>query len=205
MTQEPPQSWPQGPDPSPWAPPHRVDPLSGLPIEQPPTNHQAPDQQEPLPQAPAYPQTAPYPQAVQYPEAPPYPEPPPYPQTAPYPEPPYGEYPGPYAEFAAPYPPQHQAAPYYPPPYGPSPYAWQAQRPTNGMAIASMVLGILWVYWLGSILALVFGYIARNQIRQRGENGDGMAIAGLVLGWVGIGVLALIFLFFGTAAVVGSR
>ena len=28
---------------------------------------------------------------------------------------------------------------------------------TNGLAIASMVLGILWIYWIGSILALVFG------------------------------------------------
>jgi hypothetical protein len=28
---------------------------------------------------------------------------------------------------------------------------------TNGLAIASMVLGIVWVYWLGSVLALVFG------------------------------------------------
>jgi hypothetical protein len=54
-----------------------------------------------------------------------------------------------------------------------------------------MVLGIVWVYWIGSILALVFGYVARNQIRERGEGGDGMAIAGIVLGWVGVGVLGL--------------
>ncbi len=59
----------------------------------------------------------------------------------------------------------------------------------NGMAIASMVLGIVWVYWIGSILALVFGYVARNQIKQRGGQGNGMAIAGIVLGWVGIGFL----------------
>ena len=32
-----------------------------------------------------------------------------------------------------------------------------------------MVLGILWLYWVGSILALVFGYIAKNQIRERGR------------------------------------
>jgi hypothetical protein len=62
------------------------------------------------------------------------------------------------------------------------------------MAIASMVLGILWIYWVGSILALIFGYIARRQIRERGEGGDGMAVAGIVLGWIGIGILALVAL-----------
>ena len=75
-----------------------------------------------------------------------------------------------------------------PPPYG---YGYPPPRRTNGLAIASMVLGIVWLYWLGSVLALVFGYIARRQIRERGESGDGMAIAGIVLGWVGIGLAVL--------------
>jgi hypothetical protein len=60
------------------------------------------------------------------------------------------------------------------------------QRGMNGMAIASMVLGIVWIYGLGSILALIFGYVALRQITQRDERGRGMAIAGVVLGWVGI-------------------
>ena len=83
--------------------------------------------------------------------------------------------------------------PYGPPPYG---YGYPPPQPrTNGMAIASMVLGILWIYWIGSVLALVFGYVAKRQIRERGENGGGMATAGIVLGWVGIGILAVILLF----------
>jgi hypothetical protein len=53
------------------------------------------------------------------------------------------------------------------------------------------VLGILWIYWIGSILALVFGYVARNQIRQRRQGGDGLAIAGIVLGWVGIATMVI--------------
>lgn len=61
-----------------------------------------------------------------------------------------------------------------------------------------MVLGILWLYWLGSILALIFGYIAKSQIKQRNEGGDGMATAGIVLGWVGVGILLAIL---GVAAV----
>jgi Domain of unknown function (DUF4190) len=78
---------------------------------------------------------------------------------------------------------------WYGPPPGYPPYP--APQRTNGMAIASLVLGILWIYWIGSILALVFGYIARSQIKQRGEAGAGMALAGIILGWVGLGFLVL--------------
>lgn len=81
------------------------------------------------------------------------------------------------------------------PPQQAQPYV---ARPTNGLAIASMVLGILWVYWVGSILALVFGYIAKGQINESGgqQGGKGMAIAGIVLGWVGVGTLCLLFVPF---------
>ena len=63
---------------------------------------------------------------------------------------------------------------------------------TNGLAIASMVLGIVWVWWIGSILALIFGFVARKQIRESGQRGDGMAIAGIVLGCVGVVTLILV-------------
>jgi hypothetical protein len=81
----------------------------------------------------------------------------------------------------------------YPLQYGaPAGYPYAVQQRTNGMAVASLVLGILWIYWIGSILALVFGYIAKNQIRERGENGSGLATAGIVLGWVGLGILVIV-------------
>jgi hypothetical protein len=59
---------------------------------------------------------------------------------------------------------------------------------TNGLAIASLVLGIVWVFGLGSILAVIFGFVGRKQIRQSGgrQSGGGMAIAGIVLGFVGV-------------------
>jgi hypothetical protein len=81
----------------------------------------------------------------------------------------------------------------YPPPgyvgYGPP-----QPTSTNGMAIASLVLGILWLYWIGSILALIFGYVAKRQIDESAgrQTGRGMAIAGIVLGWIGVGIGALI-------------
>jgi Domain of unknown function (DUF4190) len=96
--------------------------------------------------------------------------------------------------------------PAYNPPYGygPQPYyggypGYAPPSPTNGMAIASLVLGILWLYWLGSILALVFGYIARQQVRERGDSGGSLATAGIVLGWIGVGTLVVVVLFFAYA------
>jgi uncharacterized protein DUF4190 len=107
----------------------------------------------------------------------------------------------------APEPHQHQAAPapdvpgpLVPHQAPPPPYPYQQQGPvyaapiavkTNGLAIASMVLGILWLWWIGSVLALVFGMVAKSQIDNSGglQQGRGMAIAGIVLGWVGIGFL----------------
>jgi hypothetical protein len=58
-----------------------------------------------------------------------------------------------------------------------------------------MVLGIVWVYWIGSILAIVFGHVALSQIKKSGgtQGGRGMAIAGLVLGYVSIG-LSILFI-----------
>jgi FKBP-type peptidyl-prolyl cis-trans isomerase/Domain of unknown function (DUF4190) len=76
------------------------------------------------------------------------------------------------------------------PGYGPRP----STARTNGLAIASLVLGILWLYWLGSLLAVVFGHIALRQIRRAngGQEGRGLAIAGAILGWVGLAVLAVV-------------
>jgi hypothetical protein len=73
------------------------------------------------------------------------------------------------------------------------PYPQVAPMPrTNGLAVASMVLGILCMYGIGSVLALVFGYQAKGQIERSGgrESGRGMAIAGIVLGWIGLALMA---------------
>lgn len=64
---------------------------------------------------------------------------------------------------------------------------------TNGLAVASLILGILWLCWLGSLLAVIFGHVALGQIKKSGETqgGKGLAIAGLVLGYLGIATLVL--------------
>lgn len=94
--------------------------------------------------------------------------------------------------------PQTYPAPAYQTPYQPPYQAYYQPVPTgqrtNGMAIASLVLGIVWVWWLGSILAVIFGYVALGQIKQRNEGGRGMAIAGIILGFVGVatGIAAIV-------------
>jgi hypothetical protein len=92
-----------------------------------------------------------------------------------------------------------------PPPPPPAPvvdYAMPVQ--TSGMAIASLVMGIAgWTLLplVGSILAIIFGYAARRDIRRRPDEltGEGMAIAGLVLGWIMVG-LSVIGLCLGVIA-----
>jgi hypothetical protein len=76
-------------------------------------------------------------------------------------------------------------------PYGqPGPYVTGSRvgRKTNSLAIASLCCGIgqLLVGILAGIPAIVLGFVAISQIRQTGENGRGMAIAGIVLGFVSI-------------------
>jgi hypothetical protein len=65
---------------------------------------------------------------------------------------------------------------------------------TNGLAIASLIVGVVWMWWIGSVLAIVFGHVALKQIARTGQSGRGMAIAGLVLGYIGVAtLLATIF------------
>jgi hypothetical protein len=69
--------------------------------------------------------------------------------------------------------------------------------PTSGLAIASLVLGIggLTVLpFLGSVAAIILGYMARQDIRRRpGQvSGDGLAVAGIVMGWIVVGASALV-------------
>jgi hypothetical protein len=76
-------------------------------------------------------------------------------------------------------------------------YGYQTGPKTNGLAIASLVLGIagLLFYACGvaSVLALVFGYMSRGQIDRDPQNqgGRGMAIAGIIMGWIGVAIFVI--------------
>ena len=70
----------------------------------------------------------------------------------------------------------------YPPQQGG--YGYQQQSTgTNGMAIASLACSIVGVCCgIGPILGLIFGFIALNQIKQTGQDGRGIALAGIIVG-----------------------
>ena len=70
----------------------------------------------------------------------------------------------------------------YPPPPGPG---YPQAAGTNGMAIASLVCSLLgWLCGIGPVLGIIFGVLALGKIKQTGEGGRGLAIAGIAIGAV---------------------
>jgi hypothetical protein len=81
------------------------------------------------------------------------------------------------------------------PGYGPPPLGDRYQPPSgnDGLAIGSLVLGIFWLFGLGSIAAVVLGHLSLNKAGREGRAKGGLAQAGLVLGYLGIaGTLLLV-------------
>ncbi len=86
---------------------------------------------------------------------------------------------------------------------------------TSIVAIGSLVASILGLTVLptvGSLIGLVLGYVARGEIRRDHHlTGEGLATAGIVLGWVGVALtliallLAALLIVFGLALVPGLR
>jgi hypothetical protein len=71
----------------------------------------------------------------------------------------------------------------------------QSAQSTNALAIAALICGAAqFLTGITFIPAIVLGHIARRQIRRTREQGDGMALAGLILGYIG-GILFIIILF----------
>jgi hypothetical protein len=107
-------------------------------------------------------------------------------------------------------PPGYGGAPYQPPPppppmqygvpaagYQPYPYGggYYAAPGTNGFAIASLVSSIVGLCCLlGGIVGVVLGIVALNQIKQTHQDGHGLAVAGIVIGGIGIAV-TVVYLF----------
>lgn len=145
---------------------------------------------------------------------------PPAPMAAPQPPaaaPQYAPPPQSYAAPQQPYaPPPQQYAPapqQYPPPM--QPYAQTYGQPMqmgygqpvppapgNGISIASLVLGIIaipmtCVYGLGiilAILAVIFGHVGHSQSKAQTGQANGMATAGLVCGYISLGIVVLVFI-----------
>jgi hypothetical protein len=138
----------------------------------------------------------PYPPQPQQPPPPPYgpigyggPPPPPYGGPSGYGGPPQPMYPGPY-----------------------DPYQGYPAQETNGLAVASLVTSIAgvvlgiplaifcYVGWLIPVVGAVLGGIALNQIKQRGQQGRGLAIAGIAIGSGTAALLLLVMVVVAAAA-----
>ena len=106
------------------------------------------------------------------------------------PPPPQGGQPGPAGWQAYQSPPPYQGQAPYPPYYA---------RPTNNMAIAAIIVAFVF-----PPAGIVLGVIAKNQIAQSGEQGEGLATAAIVIGsiYVALAVIAVIafFAIFGVVA-----
>ena len=115
--------------------------------------------------------------------------PPPYePPPAYGPVPPEGGAPQP-AAAEYPYPPDPSSPPFTPyPPYPPYPYGPPPR--TNALAIAT-----LFSAFLCTPVAIVFGHVSLAQIRRSGEQGRGLAIAGLVIGYLLTAAVVAMLLF----------
>ncbi|MPM45734.1 hypothetical protein SDC9_92425 [bioreactor metagenome] len=81
-----------------------------------------------------------------------------------------------------------------------NPVEWQqaplSPKQDSSLAIASLISGLVgWTFIpvLGAIVAVILGHLAKKEIRDSGGrlSGDGMALAGLILGYVQIGLLVL--------------
>lgn len=126
--------------------------------------------------------TSQYPHNVQYP---PYPTYPAYPS---YPDPGYGAYPYPYAA----------------PGYYPWIYAPPAPR-LGTWSLVSMIMGAISIVsfqGILAILAIIFGFIGLNEVKKSAGQveGHGLAIAGLVMGFIslaiGLVIVAIYIIYF---------
>ena len=141
------------------------------PTYTPASDHPVPFVQPVQYQPPAqYQQSAQYQPPVQFQQPVQYQQPVPYQQPMPYGA--YGQYGGGYA-----------------PPVG-----------TNGLAIASLVTSIVGgcLYGLGAVVAIILGVVALGQIKRTGQQGRGMAIAGISIGAAVI-ALWVVFIIFAVA------
>ncbi|SUA75151.1 Uncharacterised protein [Nocardia otitidiscaviarum] len=154
----------------------------------------APQYQAPPMTPPPQQQYPNYPPPQANPSTPGYPQPTP----APAPGPPYGYQSG------------GQAQPGYPQ-GGYAPYGYAPQRSTNGMAIASLVVSILGLTTLffcflpiGSLVGLILGVAALNQVKQSQQEGRGLALGGIWVGAAGLALGVLAWIFIGAAVISGS-
>ena len=86
---------------------------------------------------------------------------------------------------------------------------YQPSMPTNSLARASLILGVAEFFSMGltAIPAVICGHLAKSEMRQTGQRGDGMATAGLVLGYMAIifwGIVVVLAILGAAISVAGA-
>jgi hypothetical protein len=97
--------------------------------------------------------------------------------------------------YGAPQFPYGMQQPGYGQPYGYGPSGGYRPPKTNTLAIVSLVTSLLWVCGVGSLAAIICGHLGLREIDRSGgsQTGRGMAIAGLVIGYLGL-ISAVLYL-----------
>ncbi|MGK0714660.1 DUF4190 domain-containing protein [Leucobacter sp. W1153] len=95
--------------------------------------------------------------------------------------------------------PQQPAAPQYAPPQQYAAPQQPANPPTNTMAIIALIASII-----VSLVGVILGHIALSQIKKTGEGGRGLAIAALIIGYIGVAAwVVAIFVWIAIIASIG--
>lgn len=84
--------------------------------------------------------------------------------------------------------------PGYPPPGYGYPYPPVYARPTNTMAILALVMAFVF-----APAGLILGIVARKQIRQTGEEGEGLALTGIIIGGIVTAIGVFVFVLWAAA------
>lgn len=74
------------------------------------------------------------------------------------------------------------------------------EQGTNAKAIGSVVMGVIGVTgfpFVASVVAVILGHMARKEMKTDGKQGHGLALTGIILGWIGITLVTLAALIFG--------
>lgn len=82
-------------------------------------------------------------------------------------------------------------------PYGAPP---QPAGGSDGKAIASLILSILWIGGIGSLIAIILGHLSRSGARKTNRQPSGVALAGVIIGYIGLvgaAVVASLVIAFG--------
>lgn len=74
------------------------------------------------------------------------------------------------------------------PAYAPSPVSGSVH---DGLAIGSLVLSVLWLVGLGSVAGVVLGHVSRSKAAREGRQKSGVALAGLIVGYVGVAFMVI--------------